>query len=127
MRLIVSLLALFLMAIPAAALDFNQEIKDGEGQVIEVDKKPLTLGRAAATALFANLPGDDKASAEEKFKRGMLALKVRGGGDLAVTAEEIALMKKAVAAAYGPLIVARVWPMLDAAEVAPPQDGAPKP
>lgn len=110
----IALIAAMFWATPALALDFSQKVYGAdETKPIQVDGGDLTLGVAVAQALFANQPGDEKLSGEEKFKRGVLALKIRGGGDVQVTAEEIATMKKVVAAGYGSLMVARIWPLLD--------------
>lgn len=112
-------LTIALFVTSAFALDFSQKITDANDKVIVIDKEEMTLGRAVAQALFAVHPDDAKVSGEEKFSRGMLALKVRSGGEVAVTAEEITLMKKVVAQSYGSLMVAKVWPLLDAATAAP--------
>jgi hypothetical protein len=75
-------------------------------------KRPVTLGLVAERSLIAAEQG---ITAEESLMRGQLALSVlhSTGADLKV--EEIALIKKRIAAVYGPLIVARTFPMLDPA------------
>jgi hypothetical protein len=96
-----------------ATVDFDAVLTDQKGEPIQGD---ATLAILCANALFATFPDERDLSGEEKFKRGMLALRIQGGGKLLLTAEEIAKVKKLVAKAFGPLIVVQAWQMLDPAE-----------
>jgi hypothetical protein len=52
---------------------------------------------------------------DEALKSGQLGLRVYKAESAQFTAAEIALIKKRVAAIYGPLVVARSFPLLDPA------------
>jgi hypothetical protein len=73
----------------------------------------LTLGHAIAHALFATLPGDKNESAEQKWARGVLADRVRDNKAAALSAEELALIKRDLAEAYGSLVIMQTFPLLD--------------
>lgn len=95
----------------AWATDFSAPVGDGMGGTLKDGKEEATLGKVAARALFA--PTQEKISGEEKFRRGILGTKLFNGGDIELSAEDIALVKKAIGEAFGPQIVAETWPMLD--------------
>lgn len=84
----------------------NQPLKDGDG-------KPLTLGRAAMLALMSPYPDDSNASADEKLKRGELALRVYQAIKLNLTVEEAAMVKKYIGKLYPPLVIVRALPLLE--------------
>lgn len=105
--------------IPAVAVDFKAPILSIDGKPIPVsaeDKTPLTLGKIAQDALIAPTLPNDQPTPEEKGRRFWLAMKIHDGAT-ALTAEEVALIKKVVGLAYGPLVVGRVSEMLDPASV----------
>jgi hypothetical protein len=123
----------------AIAADFSAPLLDLDGQSINdqtvnpagqlidrvgPDGQPtsLTLGRVAIVALFGQYPDEQSLGGEEKFARGMLAMKLADARELTLTAEETAMLKKLISKAYGPLVVLRAWQMLDpgAATAAPP-------
>lgn len=86
--------------------------------LLDLDSKPLkdgetiyTLGHVSTNALIVTHV-DERIDGEEKVKRFMLACKTKGPA-VTLTAEEIALIKKLVGKAYGPLVVGRAWALLD--------------
>lgn len=101
-------------------IDFTQVLIDQDGATMAecVDppdckaKRDITLGSVAMRSLAAP---EQSITPEESLKRGQLALSVYKSPGAELTAEEIALIKKQVAKTYGPLVVARVFPMLDPA------------
>lgn len=109
------LIVLTMLIIPTTsyATDFTQKILDANNQPIKQENRDLTLGDVSSAALFANRP-DDKASSEDKFKRGILALKLKDAkGDIVLSSEEITLIKDQIGKSFSPLIVVRAWQMLD--------------
>jgi hypothetical protein len=112
MRRIILLIAL-LLASPAVAADFTKPLLDLEGKPILAANIPLTLGEAVATALLANYADEQNLSGEEKVKRFLLAVKVHNATELGLTSDEITLIKKLVAKAFAPLVVGRIWAILD--------------
>jgi hypothetical protein len=123
------LIVLLMLASSASAADFSANILDLNGQPFADDfkcpadatgKRPCqdyaTLGVIATRALLATLPDEQNLSGEEKFKRFALAMKIKDGGNVALNAEDIALLKKLVGKVYSPLIVGRAFPLLDPAE-----------
>lgn len=103
----------------AVAVDFKSPIRNIDGTSIPVsadDKTPLTLGKIAEDALIANnLPGDTLGEGE-KNKRFWLAMKVHANKE-SFSVDEIALIKKVINLAYGPLVVGRATELLDPASV----------
>lgn len=102
-------------------IDFKQPLNDLDGVPITearagADGQPavfvVTLGRAAVNALMAVLPEDQTKSGEDKLKAFLLAEKVNNAV-VALSVEEIALLKARIAKGYGPLIVGRAWRLLD--------------
>ena len=107
---------------PALAIDWTQPIKDESGASIANcpdSKTPdcgkvLTVGDAAVFALFANFPDERALSGEDKYKRAILAMKIRGSEkDFVPSAEDLAQIKTLVGKAYGGLVVLRVWQAID--------------
>lgn len=104
------------MLSPAFATDFSKKLTDPEGnlictKVIKEDQdcpadQIATLGRTIRGALYATFPDEANLSLDEKLKRGDLAQALVGASeDVKFKAEDIALMKKVVGKAYGPLVV----------------------
>jgi len=77
-------------------------------------KRAVTLGMIAERALVS---GETGITPEDSLMRGQLGLSVLHSSGATLTAEEVALIKKRIAAIYGPLIVARAFPLLDPAAV----------
>ena len=82
------------------------------GQVVS-ETEPMTVRLAATRSLTAiyrdeqNLPGD------EKVTRFHLALKVTDEDEPDLKAEDIVLIKMVVGKMYGPVVVGRMWGILD--------------
>src|SRR5437764_299830 len=81
---------------------------------------PLTLGHAIAHALFAQFPDERDLSAEQKWARGALAMRARDAKDAALSAEEVAVVKRLLAKLYGPIVVVQAFPLLDPNATPPP-------
>lgn len=95
-------------------IDFEQTIHDLSGEPIKKspkNTKPITLGEVVIEALLATTQSDASLSGEEKFKRFELALKCKGTTDLKV--EEISSIKNRVGEVWSPLVVGRVWSILE--------------
>lgn len=131
MRILFGVFLLFTQAAFAAdsrKIDFTAILTDADNQPIYEcanpgpsipandpackDKRPFTLGLAAERAL---IQPEQNLSPEDSLMRGQLALNVLNSSGAELKAEEIALIKKRIAALYGPLIVARAFPLLDPA------------
>lgn len=99
------------------------EIEDMDGQPMpggtEKDSKMFTLKTACINGLYAQFEDEKNLSGEEKIKRYNLAEKIYSAKDkdeVDLKAEEITLLKKLIAKAYGALIVGRCWELLDPGE-----------
>lgn len=100
-------------ALPASAADFTAPLLDLDGVAIKQGDKEVTLGEVAANSLLGNYPDERELVGDEKLRRLELALKVRAARDPKLTPEEIALIKKLVSKAYGPLVSGRAWQVLN--------------
>lgn len=100
-------------------IDFGTPIRNLDGSIVPqstTDPSPVTLGTVIEQALIANnLPGDAP-DGPEKARRYEIAKKVHAKND-ALAAEEIALIKKVVGLAYGPLVIGRVTEVIDPAAI----------
>lgn len=115
MKRLVFAAAIAAFTAPAMALDFSKPLMDADGKpicVVQVaegatcpDGSAATLGRVVRAALYAQFPDEQNLSLDDKLKRGDLAQAITGAGDIKLKAEDIALIKKVVGKAYGPLIV----------------------
>lgn len=74
--------------------------------------RPVTLGFAAMKALVTP---EQNATPETAFKRGQLALMVYKSSAAQLTVDELKMIKDAIAKTWGPLVVARAFPLLDPA------------
>ena len=97
-------------------ISFDVVIHDLDGEPVIDDtnpdqKKPLQLGVIARNALLASYQDEQGLSGDDKFQRFNLACRTKGEVDW--TAEDIALLKKLIAKAYGPLIVGRAFEALE--------------
>jgi hypothetical protein len=79
---------------------------------------PLTLGYVCLFALQLMAPGEDipLAAKVERFK---LAVRLARGGDVSLTAEDVALLKRLIGKAWAPLVVGRALEVLDPAALGP--------
>jgi hypothetical protein len=76
--------------------------------------RSVTLGILAFRALIA----DKAVSPEDNALRGALALEVYRGGQVSLTVEQIAEIKKSIGSTFNPLVTARCFPLLDPATAA---------
>lgn len=76
-------------------------------------KTDLTLGRASANALCATYSDEADLPPTEKFHRAEIAMKVRENAQVALSVEDIALIKKMIGKFYGPIVVYRAFSLLD--------------
>lgn len=93
----------------------NSGLVDFEGEVMKDAKgSPAVLRGVCIDALMAQFEDEKNLSGDEKLKRFDLALKVKKAEDPAdFTVEEVALLKKLIGKAYGPLVVGQTWKMLE--------------
>lgn len=90
----------------------HKPLLDGDG------KDPnniLTLGKISSRALCGQYPDEQTLPGDEKFKRGLLAMKIEKESKAVLTAEEISKIKLVIGKGYGALIVADAYPLLDPA------------
>ena len=73
----------------------------------------LTLGAAVAHSLFATYPDERELSGEDKWARARLAQRVKEDKAAALTANEVTLIKRLLAKAYGPIVLLQAYPVLD--------------
>ncbi len=101
----------------ASAIDFTQILTDLDGKPVKNSEIEVTLGAAATHALLTPFPDEQNLSGEEKVKRFLLATKVREAKDVKLTIDELNMIKKLVGKAYAPLLVGRIWEIIDPASV----------
>lgn len=122
------------LAVPASAADFSAKILDMNNRPVIDDaacpadaagKRPctteVTLADVSVRALMAVAQDEQNLAGEEKFKRFTLALKIKDGGKIDLSAEDTAMLKKLIGKLYAPLVVGRAFPLLDPAEVPVPR------
>jgi len=97
-------------------VDFQKPILGLNGKPI-VDNNAggdLTLATVCSRSLIAS---DTPKNAEEKFRRGRLAIKISDSKvPLDLKVEDISLIKEVVSEIWSPLVIARAFPLLDEAE-----------
>lgn len=89
-------------------INFDTVMKNLNGSEITENDKPVAMKDFVVNALLS-IQGEPNLAAQEKFERGLLATKVYDGGDLELTVEEIATVKKTIGLYYPPLIVAQIY------------------
>lgn len=118
----VAIVALLSYSPTAGAVDFSQVIMNPDGTTPEVKDGAHvpTLKQICITALGStykdevDAQGRETITPEEKYQRGKLADKIgHSSGDISLSPEDLTLLKKLIGKAYGPLIVAPSWSMLD--------------
>jgi hypothetical protein len=114
---VLAALLLVAVSLPSFAIDFTRVIVDLDGKPLQNAGVDMTLGETATHALLAHYEGERNLGDDEKLKRFLLAAKIRQAKDAKLTADEIALIKKLVAKAFAPLVVGRVWEIIDPASV----------
>ena len=94
-------------------IDFNVKFKTFDGQDIIMRDKPATLKDISVESLMSLLEEEKNLSGEEKLKRYELALKIKDGGIIDISVEDIALVKKLIGKMFTPLIVGQAWKNLE--------------
>jgi hypothetical protein len=103
-------------------IDFAQELKQLDGQILKAVPGPdnkggqeaVTLKTVCTNALMATYEDERNLSGEEKLKRFDLASAIYAATEpLELVSEMVVLIKKLLAKAYGPLIVGQAWKMLE--------------
>lgn len=127
-RLYAAAAALVLLTSAASALDLTARFKDGEGAPVpntftpvkgsscgeNKDTRCLTLGDVVFQSLVQSYTDEQPTiTGEEKFRRGQLALRVRGQKEVTLSAEDTVLVKRLVGKLFTPLIVAQAYALLD--------------
>lgn len=88
-------------------------LTDLSGEAMNGTNGPLTLRSACVDALLGTYQDEASLSGEEKYRRFQLAAKLSGSDEVDLTAEEIAQLKKLVGRAWAPLVVGRVYELLE--------------
>lgn len=99
----------------AASSDLSSEERAGLAAAInKVGRPKMSLKRAAVNALQAMFEDERNLDGAEKLKRWQLAMKVHAGGEVELTIDDLALIKRLVGKLYGPAVVGPVWSALEA-------------
>lgn len=85
------------------------------GQVVG-KSEPMTVRLAATRALTAQFRDEQGLTGDEKWPRFHLALKITDEDEPDLKAEDIVLIKKLIGWMYGPVVVGRMWTILDPQE-----------
>lgn len=98
--------------------NFDIEIKNFDGTTMLVPSSPDPAAPLKALTLkdvaVSSLNQGDGLGADEKFSRFTLAMKIHAGGNVDVTAEEIALLKSVIGKApWTPLVLGRCFNALE--------------
>ena len=96
-------------------IDFNRTLIDFTGRkILDKDGSTLTLRKAASFALVAVLPGDERASLEDKLVRETLAADIWRNPARETTLEEAVLVKNRVNLTFpSPLTVSAAVRLLE--------------
>ena len=93
---------------------------DVETILIGLDGKELkdgttlcTFKTVALNALLASFPDEQNLSGEDKFKRYQLAMKINANSEVELSVEEAALIKQLVGKGFAPLVVGRMFEMIE--------------
>lgn len=89
-------------------LNTSTPIKTFTGEDIHDATGPVTIGTVAIAALLAE-HADERPSNEEKLWRYQLARRLHVGGEVEITVEDGALIKRLVGKAYGSVVVGPVY------------------
>jgi len=77
------------------------------------ENEPMTIRVTAVKSLTAVFRDEQDLPGEEKVRRFHLALKITDESEPDLKAEDVVLIKKMVGKMYGPVVVGRVWAILD--------------
>jgi len=98
-------------------INFSQALKALDGTPISrLDGKgEFTLKFVSQEALLLSFQDEQGLGGEEKTRRWVLATMIEANPEkIDLTSEQIALIKKLIGKAYGPLIVGQAWELLEA-------------
>ena len=98
-------------------IDFTTTINDLKGKPLPLkeddQERNFTLRDACVNALLVEQQGD-KLEGKEKIRRFRLADKIFGTAEpLNIKAEDTVLLKDLIAQAYGALVTARAWDLIE--------------
>ena len=91
---------------PLLSLD-GTEVKDADG------KTTATLKASIVNALLAVNEASHKQPGTEKLAKFKLAEKINKGGEITLSSDEVVKIKESVSSSYGPLVVGRVFTVID--------------
>lgn len=95
-------------------VDFSTPIRDFKGNdVKERDGSVVTLASIATQALSATYDDEKNLKADDKYKRFKIAILVCDGGEVELSVEHVAELKKLIGKGFGPLVVGRAYEALD--------------
>jgi len=107
-------------------IDVTQQIRDLDGAPMVTSKQvcqmcgqavgkmePLTVRLAATRALTAPFMDERDLAGDKKIERFHLALRIHDEDEPDLKAEDVVLIKSLVGKMYGPLVVGRMWTILD--------------
>lgn len=103
-------------------VSLTEKIKTIEGKPMQdvVDEKgtkeDLVIKKVLTGALLAQYQDEQKLSGEDKIKRFDLANRIYKSDEIDLKSEEIALCKYLVAKAFGVLVTAQAWSILEGAK-----------
>lgn len=92
-----------------AKFNLNQPIPNLEGEPLKQGDKVLTHGAVIRNALMQPVEGDTGSQKLRKFEVGLKC----ATDESELSAEDITLIKKCVGDMYAPLVVGRVFNLLD--------------
>jgi len=96
-------------------INFGAEMLDLEGKPLQEGGKALTLGSVCCTVLTMVTPDSQNESGESKVKKFSLAMLAVTNQEQEITPEQFTELKGLIGKAYGPIVVARAWAILDEA------------
>jgi len=94
-------------------LDFGKVLTGFDGKPIKFNDRDATLGLVAVEALCAVYQDEKDLTGEEKVKRATLAEVAYQGNGVDVSVEDIALIKRLIGKAYGPLVVKKAYDIIE--------------
>lgn len=94
-------------------IDFDVKFQTLDGKAITMNEKEATLKDVTIEALMGLLEEEKGISGEEKFKRYELAMKIKGGGIVDISVDDVSLIKRLIGKMFTPLVVGQAWEMLE--------------
>lgn len=94
-------------------INFGMPITDIKGEAIVENEKAVTLGSVSCQALLASYSDEQNLSGKEKVERFTLAALCSTETEADVSIEDVALLKKLIGKAYGPLVVGRAYEIIE--------------